>query len=149
MTIDIIAYQEKFHDQLVDIWYRAVRQTHAFLTEEDLEFYHGIVGGGALREVEIWVALRDHQVPAGFIGLDGTKIEMLFVDPEYHGQGIGSRLIRHAESIKGGTLQVDVNEQNDGACAFYKRYGFVQSGRSELDGAGRPFPLLHMDLRRI
>ncbi|MGF7034789.1 putative acetyltransferase [Paenibacillus mucilaginosus] len=149
MTIDIIAYQEKLHDQLVDIWYRAVRQTHAFLTEEDLEFYHGIVGGGALREVEVWLALRDHQVPAGFIGLDGSKIEMLFVDPAYHGQGIGSRLIRHAESIKGGTLQVDVNEQNDGACAFYKRYGFVQRGRSELDGAGRPYPLLHMDLRRI
>ncbi|WP_426452919.1 GNAT family N-acetyltransferase [Paenibacillus sp. S-38] len=149
MTIDIIPYQEKFHDQLVDIWYRAVRQTHTFLTEVDLEFYHGIVRGGALREVEIWLALWDHQTPTGFIGLDGTKIEMLFIDPAYHGQGMGSRLIRHVESMHGGSLQVDVNEQNDGACAFYKRYGFVQRGRSELDGAGRPFPLLHMELRRI
>ncbi|AEI40927.1 acetyltransferase [Paenibacillus mucilaginosus] len=149
MTIDIIAYQEKFHDQLVDIWYRAVRQTHTFLTEEDMEFYHGIVRGGALREAEIWIALRDHREPVGFIGLDGSKIEMLFIDPSYHGQGIGSGLIRHVESMHGGSLQVDVNEQNDGACAFYKRYGFVQSGRSELDGAGRPFPLLHMELRRI
>ncbi|MFG0216780.1 acetyltransferase, partial [Brevibacillus porteri] len=28
------------------------------------------------------------------------------------------------------------------------RYGFVQTGRSELDGSGKPFPLLHLDLQR-
>jgi len=145
MQNEIIPYREADHDRLVEIWHRAVSRTHHFLTEEDIEFYHQLVQDGALREVEIWVALNDHEQPAGFIGLDGTKIEMLFVDPDDHGKGIGSRLIKHAESLKGSRLQVDVNEQNDGACAFYKRYGFVQTGRSELDGSGRPFPLLHLE----
>lgn len=67
---------------------------------------------------------------------------------QHHGRGAGSQLIRHAESLKGDKLTVDVNEQNAGAHAFYKKYGFVQTGRSELDGAGKPYPLIHMELGR-
>ncbi|MBB6670390.1 acetyltransferase [Cohnella nanjingensis] len=147
MLNEISPYEEKDHDRLVDIWYRAVRLTHTFLAESDIQFYREIVQNGALREVEIWVARNEKQEPTGFIGLVGTKIEMLFVDPESHGRGIGSRLIKHAQQLKGSMLQVDVNEQNDGACAFYKRFGFVQIGRSELDGSGKPFPLLHLEYK--
>jgi putative acetyltransferase len=141
----IIAYREENHDQLVDIWYRAVRQTHTFLKEEDIQFYHDIVRNGALREVEIWMNWNESKGTTGFIGLEGSKIEMLFVDPERHGQGIGSQLIQYARKIKGTHLKVDVNEQNEKAYAFYKHLGFVQTGRSELDGSGRAFPLLHME----
>ncbi|MBB3154033.1 putative acetyltransferase [Paenibacillus endophyticus] len=146
MLDEITPYQESEHDILVDIWYRAVCLTHTFLTDSDIQFYRQMVQNGALSGVEIWVKRNEDQKPTGFIGLDGTKIEMLFVDPEYHGMGIGSRLIEHAQKIKGNSLLVDVNEQNDGACAFYKRFGFVQLGRSELDSSGKPFPLLHLGL---
>ncbi|NQX60019.1 GNAT family N-acetyltransferase [Paenibacillus qinlingensis] len=148
MLNKIVPYQENYHDKLVDIWYQAVRHTHTFLTDTDIEFYHQMLQNGALKEVEIWVELNENKEPAGFIGLDGTKIEMLFVDPKYHGKGKGSRLIKHAEKVKGSNLQVDVNEQNDGAYIFYKRYGFVKKGRSELDSSGRPFPILHLVLKR-
>ncbi|MCC3378296.1 acetyltransferase [Paenibacillus farraposensis] len=141
----IVAYREENHDQLVDIWHRAVRRTHTFLEEKDIQFYYQIVRNGALREVEIWMDWNESDGPTGFIGLDGPKIEMLFVDPERHGQGIGRRLIQHARKIKGTHLKVDVNEQNKKAHAFYKHLGFVQTGRSELDGSGRAFPLLHME----
>ncbi|MDT3426393.1 putative acetyltransferase [Paenibacillus forsythiae] len=147
MVDEITSYEESDHDILVDIWYRAVSRTHTFLTDSDIQFYRDIVQNVALRVVEIWVRRNDNQEPTGFIGLAGTKIEMLFVDPEYHGMGIGSRLIRHAQKLIGSTIQVDVNEQNDGACAFYKRFGFVQIGRSELDSSGKPFPLLHLEYR--
>ncbi|KJB86124.1 hypothetical protein AZ66_20595 [Paenibacillus sp. E194] len=147
MRYQIVAYDAKYHERLVDIWLRAVRLTHKFLTEEDIEFYHTIVRNEALRAVEVWIPLNEDGNPLGFIGLDGTNIEMLFVDPDNHGQGIGSRLIKHAESLKGSHLRVDVNEQNEGAIIFYQRYGFVQIGRSELDGTGRPFPLLHLELK--
>jgi putative acetyltransferase len=39
-----------------------------------------------------------------------------------------------------------VNEQNPAACRFYQACGFVVIGRSEVDDAGRPYPLLHMRL---
>jgi len=147
MSYRIVAYQVKDHDRLVDIWYMAVVHTHTFLTEKDIQFYHDMVKNGALQEVEIWAEVNENAELTGFIGLDGTKIEMLFVDPKYHGKGIGSRLINHAIKIKGRNLQVDVNEQNDGAYAFYKRLGFVRVGRSELDNSGQPFPLLHLELK--
>ncbi|MET3544275.1 putative acetyltransferase [Paenibacillus favisporus] len=144
----ITAYREEDHDHLVELWYRAVRETHAFLTEADIAFYRRIVDEQALKHVEVWVEKDDSGVPLGFIGLDGSMVEMLFVDPDRHGQGIGTRLLRYAEQLKGSRLRVDVNEQNDGAYAFYQRYGFVRTGRSELDGSGRPFPLLHLELKR-
>ncbi|MGG4047778.1 GNAT family N-acetyltransferase [Paenibacillus favisporus] len=144
----ITAYREEDHDYLVELWYRAVRETHTFLTEADIAFYRRIVDEQALKHVEVWVEKDDSGVPLGFIGLDGSMVEMLFVDPDRHGQGIGTRLLRYAEQLKGSRLRVDVNEQNDGAYAFYQRYGFVRTGRSELDGSGRPFPLLHLELKR-
>ncbi|UNK16968.1 acetyltransferase [Paenibacillus sp. N3/727] len=147
MDNKIVSYEQNYHEKLVDIWYRAVVLTHTFLSEKDIQFYHHIVQNEALHEVEIWVEVNGNNEPIGFIGLNGTKIEMLFIDPDYHGQGTGSRLIKNTEKLKGSHLKVDVNEQNEGACAFYKRYGFVQTGRSELDGTGRPFPLLHLELK--
>lgn len=74
-----------------------------------------------------------------------AKIEMLFIDPEGFGQGIGTTLLDHAGKLHA-NLTVDVNEQNSRAHAFYRRYGFEDVGRSSTDSAGRPFPLIHMAL---
>ena len=49
--------------------------------------------------------------------------------------------------MRWGVRTLDVNEQNPLAAGFYERAGFVVVGRSPVDGAGRPFPLLHMRLR--
>ena len=42
---------------------------------------------------------------------------------------------------------MDVNEQNEQAVGFYEHYGFEVFDRSETDGMGDPFPILHMRLR--
>lgn len=144
----IIPYEAQAHEQLVDIWLRAVRATHHFLSEEDILFFHGMVRDAALTSVEVWMAVDENREPLGFIGLDGTKIEMLFVDPEVHSRGIGRQLLHQAIQLKGTALEVDVNEQNPGAHAFYTKFGFEQKGRSELDPSGRPFPIIHMALKQ-
>ena len=46
-----------------------------------------------------------------------------------------------------GASKVDVNEQNEQALGFYKHIGFSVTGRSPLDGQGKPYPLLHMTLK--
>ena len=70
---------------------------------------------------------------------------MLFIVPECLGEGIGGALLNHA--IKDmGAVRVDVNEQNPKALGFYQHAGFMIVGRSEVDGMGKPFPLLHMTL---
>lgn len=128
--------------RLVDIWEKAVRETHLFLTEADIQFYLPQVRDIYLPVLEVWL-FENSREAVGLIGLDGNKVEMLFVDPAYHGKGAGKALLSHAQHLKG-KLTVDVNEQNPAALAFYLKCNFVKTGRSELDGEGRAFPLLHL-----
>ena len=77
------------------------------------------------------------------MGIDGIKLEMLFVAGSERGQGFGSKLLRYAVSGLGVT-EVDVNEQNLQAYCFYQKQGFKKYSRSELDGQGNSFPVLHL-----
>ncbi len=88
--------------------------------------------------------------PAGFMAYNGLQVEMLFVEPAYFGKGVGKALLQLAQqraASKGLPLTLDVNEQNPDALAFYRHMGFTVTGRSPLDSAGRPYPLLHMEWR--
>ena len=123
-----------------------MRATHSFLAEEDLNFYARQVCDEYLPSHTFWVAARADGQPSGFLGMTGAKIDALFVDPSCHGRGIGRALVDHAASLAG-DLAVDVNEQNEGAFAFYRKLGFRPVGRSDLDEAGQPYPILHLARR--
>jgi putative acetyltransferase len=143
--MDIRRAEPADRDVLVDIWLRSVRATHTFLTEDDIQSFLPIVRDAALAELEVWVLCASDGVPMGWMGIAGSKMEALFLAPEFHRQGGGRRLVRHAQELQG-EITVDVNEQNPEARRFYEACGFVVEGRSELDSTGRPFPLLHMRL---
>jgi putative acetyltransferase len=70
---------------------------------------------------------------------------MLFISPDVRGKGIGALLAAYAIKSQGAT-KVDVNEQNEQALGFYLHIGFSITGRSPVDGQGKPYPLLHMAL---
>ena len=82
---------------------------------------------------------------AGFCGVHDGNIEMLFIAPEARGSGVGRLLVAYAINRQG-ARRVDVNEQNAQALGFYQHLGFGVTGRSPLDGQGKPYPLLHMAL---
>lgn len=63
------------------------------------------------------------------------------------GAARGWRRARHSAVKDLGARRLDVDEQNAQAVGFYLHYGFQVVGRSETDGMGEPFPLLHMRLR--
>ncbi|WP_153788544.1 acetyltransferase [Pseudomonas sp. EMN2] len=133
------------HPQLLNIWLRSVRATHHFLQASDIEALLPQLRDVYLPAVELWIAVGAEDCPLGFIGLNQNHVEMLFIEPALRGKGIGRALLEHARSSRN-QLSVDVNEQNPEAVGFYLHYGFVQTGRSPLDGEGRPFPLLHLSL---
>ena len=133
-------------DVLLDIWLRSVRATHTFVSEEDIRSMIPQVRDYlASSAPEFWVLCDDSGAIMGFMGMSGSIMESLFLAPEFHRRGGGRRLVQHAQELRG-ELTVDVNEQNPAAHQFYEACGFVVVGRSELDDAGRPFPLLHMRL---
>jgi putative acetyltransferase len=132
---------------LFDIWLRSIRLTHTFVSEDDIESFMPLVREYlASAETEFWVLCSDHGAVMGFMGMNGHKMESLFLAPEFHRQGGGRQLVRHARALHG-HLTVDVNEQNTAARHFYEACGFEVEGRSELDETGRPYPLLHMRLK--
>lgn len=50
----------------------------------------------------------------GFMRVSGDDIEMLFIDPDFMGKGIGKILLLHAINNLN-VKKVDVNEQNEKA----------------------------------
>lgn len=128
---------------LVEVWERSVRATHLFLTEQAINEIRAQLIPCYFPNVNLTCILVDGVI-AGFVGLSGQTIEMLFIDDCHRGQGLGSRLIEHA--IAHGATLVDVNEQNPSALAFYQAKGFRVLSRDQRDEAGRPYPILHLSL---
>ena len=155
------------HAALAELWKRSVVATHHFLTPQAVDELHTAILREYLPGVEeLWVAEYepyspnalgpnvlgpDTLRPVAFMGCNWPQIEMLFVEPDCFGLGIGKMFLDHARQramVEDATLTLDVNEQNPAALAFYEHMGFVVSGRSPVDGQGRPYPLLHMEWRR-
>lgn len=129
--------------RLLEVWEASVRATHDFLSESDIQFFKPLVLPGLLA-LDYLRCVRDEDGRlVAFVGVAGAKMEALFVHPSWRRRGIGRRLVMHAVVYLGAT-SVDVNEQNQQAVAFYRRLGFEVEGRSETDGFGKPFPLLHL-----
>lgn len=140
---DITAIEAEDVPRAVEVWEASVRATHHFLTETDIQHLKPLVGD-ELSRLETLVGVRDDAGwVVGFIGVEDVEVAALFIHPAWRGQGIGRRLLTYAVETLGAS-QLDVNEQNDQAVGFYRRMGFEVAGRSEVDGMGLPFPLLHM-----
>jgi putative acetyltransferase len=130
--------------ELPDLWLRSVRATHVFLSEADIQGLLPLVREELIDDgLEIWLLCAESDLVIGFMGLLGSSVEALFLDPDHLRRGGGRLLLDHARQLKG-KLTVDVNEQNPEAVRFYEACGFEVAGRSPDDGAGREFPLLHL-----
>ncbi len=136
--------EEDFFRALV-VWEESVRATHDFLTEEDIQAIKPLVEK-AFYSTEELVGIRDsNNEVVAFMGMEKEKVEMLFIHPSCRGKGIGKKLINYAIN-EYNAKYVDVNEQNEQAEAFYKHIGCTVIDRSETDGMGNPFPILHMKI---
>ena len=141
-TIDKTEYQE-----VVNLWEASVRATHHFLKEEDIEYFKPLILNTYLDAVELRCIRNNEKKIVGFLGVAEQNLEMLFIDPEYRGKKIGKKLLNYSIDNLNVT-KVDVNEQNDQAVGFYKHCGFEVIDRSELDSSGKPYPTLHMELKK-
>jgi putative acetyltransferase len=131
-------------DRVVTVWRDAVDATHHFLTAQDRREIDAEVQQ-FLPQSPLWLAVDQADRAIGFMGLAGSQMEALFIDPAFHGIGIGSAMVAHALTLHP-IVTTDVNEQNPQAVGFYERLGFVRTGRSPIDEYGRAYPVIHMRL---
>lgn len=133
------------HPQLLELWEKSVRASHHFLNDEKiLKIRQQIIQHSYFDQVQLFHVEHQQQV-LGFMGIAGHKLEMLFISPAAFRQGIGSQLLQHALTLD--VTEVDVNEQNPDATAFYLKHGFEIIRRSETDSEGNPYPILHLQLK--
>ena len=143
-TIDSIHKSE--YQEVVAVWEASVRATHHFLKEEDIQYFKPRILNIYLDAVDILCIRNEKKEIIGFLGVAAHNLEMLFIHPDYRGKSIGKSLLNFALKNMQVT-KVDVNEQNEQALGFYKHFGFHVVNRSEVDASGKPYPILHMELK--
>lgn len=135
------------YPQLTQVWENAVRATHDFLPESYITTLKSLLLSRYLDTVTLFCTRDEELNITGFAGVSLGKLEMLFIDPAWRGQGLGKTLLAHSVN-NFGIRELDVNEQNPQALGFYLKQGFEVVSRSEVDGLGQPYPMLRMRLKR-
>ena len=143
MTIEKIDHlTDSLKDELTDVWEKAVRSSHHFLAEEDLNYYRPRIRDIYFDAVDLYV-IRNPRVSA-FMGLSEDMVEMLFVLPSEKGKGYGSTLLNYTFEEKH-IRKIDVNEQNTEAYQFYINRGYHVIARDKVDADGKPYPIIHLE----
>ncbi|WBV60054.1 GNAT family N-acetyltransferase [Chryseobacterium camelliae] len=138
-----IAISEDY-PRIMEIWESAVKATHDFLVEEDFDYFKEIIPRDYLPNLEVYL-ITVNEEPQGFASVAEGNLEMLFIHNDARGKGLGKKLYQFMKE-KTGLTKVDVNEQNPQAIGFYEKMGFKTIGRSEKDGSGKEYPIIHMSL---
>ncbi|MCG1037652.1 GNAT family N-acetyltransferase [Polaribacter sargassicola] len=147
MTQKIDKVHKTEYQEVLNVWESSVRATHHFLKEEDIAYFKPLILNTYLDAVELRCVRNHENKIIGFLGVAEQNLEMLFIDPKYRGKKIGKTLLDYSISHLNVT-KVDVNEQNEQAVGFYKHFGFEMVSRSKLDSSGKPYPTLHMKLKK-
>jgi GNAT superfamily N-acetyltransferase len=85
-----------------------------------------------LPQREVWV-VECADVLAALLVLERDWLSDLYVDPDYTGRGLGSRLVALAKQRSPGGLSLWAFASNLGAGRFYERHGFVVVGGTDGD----------------
>jgi putative acetyltransferase len=130
-------------ERLYEIWHAAVVATHNFVSHADLDDICIQVKRDYLPGKPLLVAIDSNNQVVGFMGMSGHEVESLFIDPKFHGLGLGRAFIEQALA-RSPYLEVGVNAQNEQAIEFYRAMGFSVYASSPTDDDGRPYPILRM-----
>lgn len=145
--IEVKDRNESIINKLIDVWEDSVKATHLFLSNKEINNIKKYVPD-ALKEVEHLIIIEnENNSPSAFIGIEDTKLEMLFVKNTERGKGFGKELLNYG--IENYHInELTVNEQNPSAREFYEHLGFKIYKRNEIDEQGNPYPILYMRLEK-
>ncbi|UOU98513.1 GNAT family N-acetyltransferase [Chryseobacterium daecheongense] len=144
MSHQIRLAQPKDYPRIMEIWESSVKATHDFLKVEDFNYFKEVIPKDYLPHLEVFLIVENDEAK-GFASVAEGNLEMLFIHNDSRGKGYGKKLFQFMKD-KTGLTKVDVNEQNSQAIGFYEKLGFRPIGRSEKDGSGKDYPLIHMSL---
>lgn len=141
--IEIQERTEMLVNQLLEVWEDSVKATHLFLSNEEIKNIKEYVPQAISGVSHLVIIENESQEPIAFMGIEDTKLEMLFIKNSERGKKLGKQLLNYGiENYN--VNELVVNEQNPKAKGFYEYMGFKTYKRSELDEQGNPYPILYM-----
>ncbi len=122
MNIIIRQYSATDLTAVLNSWERATRLAHSFMTDDFIKQERKKVADLYLPNTDTWVAEVDGSVQ-GFISLMGNEVGAIFLEPSFHGKGIGKALMNKACELYD-ELEVEVFKANKIGRSFYSKFGF-------------------------
>ena len=112
---------------MVEVWHRSGLAAYTYLPTwqafdraQALEVFRATI----LARCELWVAEENGRV-VGFLAMNGSYLDRLYIDPELQRRGWGTRLLEHARSLSPSGLELHTHVENHAARALYEKNGFV------------------------
>lgn len=136
--IDPARYRAIYEQSYADAWLAA----HGNLTGFEAETYYRAACEHHEHDGEAVMLLYDGETFAGLIDLDTKRgehagygwVSLLYLCPEYRGQGLGVQLLGRAVSkyrrLGRNAIRLHVAEDNAQALAFYRANGFAELSRA-------------------
>ncbi len=132
-------------NELLEVWENSVKATHLFLSSEEIKNIKEYVPQALKGVSHLIIIENENHKPIAFMGIEDTKLEMLFIKNSERRKGLGKQLLNYGIE-KYNVNELAVNEQNPYALGFYEHMGFQTYKRSELDEQGNSYPILYMRL---
>ena len=130
-------------NKILEVWEDSVKATHLFLLNEEIENIKEYVPQELKKIEHLIIMENENHTPIAFMGIEGAKLEMLFIKNSEREKGLGKQLLNYG--IENYDVdELTVNEQNPNAKGFYEHMGFKTYKRTEVDEQGKPYPILYM-----
>ncbi len=132
--MDIIRNFQDFDlKKVMRLWYEGNLEAHDFIDREywdrNLSYVKRVIP-----QVEVYVYEINGQV-VGFVGIDEGYIAGLFVDKEFRGCGVGTKLMDYVKE-RYDFFTLHVFENNYGAVTFYENRGLLKKEESVHEDLG-------------
>ena len=118
--------REEEIDAVIRLWHASKRVAYPYLPleqsrtlAEDARFFRQRI----LPRSSVWVAEEDGTL-LGFMALEGSYLDRLYIHPEHQRRGVGTALMEKAKELSPSGLQLHTHVKNTQACAFYEQHGF-------------------------
>lgn len=115
-------HKEQDLEQIINVWDKSSSLAHPFLNSNFVKKVKSDMTNIYIPNSETWVYEIENSI-VGFISMLDNEIAGLFVLPNSHSKGIGTKLVDFIIK-KHSTLEVEVFEKNSIGRAFYNKYGF-------------------------
>jgi GNAT superfamily N-acetyltransferase len=156
-TSDLVvrpAYREEWDDAMALAWRTFMKFEAQDYTKEGVKSFQDFISDSVLHRMfiigsyQLFVACEEKRL-IGMVSLrNETHISLLFVDENYHKQGVGRSLmeyVRNYVKTEEGRRILTVNAAPY-ATGFYHRIGFVDTGRLQMND-GIYFTPMEMSIR--